>query len=93
MRYRTPMVIKVADALHQVRATTRAGLAVVAEFWRPVDVRPEMRFDELEQLNQRTLELLKEQGLLADAKDAASAIIRDRWTFPLWPLARPIHEA
>lgn len=84
--YRTPAVIDVARALHQVNATTPAGLAVVAEVWRPVDVRAEMRFDERERLNWRTLDVLEERGLLAPAPDEVYAVIRNRWTFPLWPL-------
>ncbi|MCZ6760324.1 MAG: AbiV family abortive infection protein [Gemmatimonadetes bacterium] len=82
----TPPVINVARALHQVGATAPAGLAVVADVWQPVEVRPEMRFHELEQLNWRTLEVLEERGLLADAPGEVRRVIRDRWPFPLWPL-------
>ena len=84
--YRTHPVIDVARALHQVGATAPAALTVVAEVWRPVEVRSEMRFDELERLNWRTLEVLEERGLLAAAPAEVNAVIRDRWPFPLWPL-------
>lgn len=84
--YRTPAVITMARVLHQVKATTPAGLAAIAEVWRDVDVRPEMRFDERDQLNWRTLEVLKERGLLSAAPNDVYVVIRDRWTFPLWPL-------
>ena len=84
--YRTPPIIDVARALHRVGATAPAALTVVAEVWRPVEVRSEMRFDELERLNWRTLEVLEERGLLAAAPAEVNAVIRDRWPFPLWPL-------
>ena len=84
--YRTPAVIDLAHALHQVHATTPAGLAVLAEVWRPVNVRAEMRFGELERLNHQTLEALKDRDLLAPARDDVYATIQDRWIFPLWPL-------
>ena len=84
--YRTHPVIDVARALHQVGATAPAALAVVAEVWQPVEVRLEMRFDELAQLNLRTLEALEERSLLAAAPAEVHAKIRDRWPFPLWPL-------
>ncbi len=85
-RYWTPQSISVTRALDQVGATTPAGLAIVAEVWRPVEVRPETRFDELERLNWRTIEVLEERGQLAAAPDDVYAVIRDRWPFPLWPL-------
>ena len=84
--YQTPPVIDVTRALHRVGATAPAALTVVAEVWRAVEVRSEMRFDELERLNWRTLEVLEERGLLAAAPAEVNAVIRDRWPFPLWPL-------
>lgn len=84
--YWTPQSISVTRALDQVGATTPTGLAIVAEVWRPVEVRPETRLDELERLNWRTIEVLEERGQLAAAPDDIFAVIRDRWPFPLWPL-------
>ncbi len=90
--YRTASVIDVARALHRVGATAPAALTVVAEVWRPVEVRSEMRFDELERLNWRTLEVLEERGLLAAAPAEVHAVIRRRWPFPLWPLDLRVRE-
>ena len=86
--YRTPAVIDVAHALHQVKATTPAGLAIVAGIWRPVDMRPEMRIDKLRELNQQTLKVLGDEGLLAAApnENEVYTVILNRWTSPLWPL-------
>ena len=67
-----------ARAVHQIGAPTQAGLAVVAEVWQPVEVRPEMRFDELERLNQQTLELLQRRGLLIGATGDVYGLIVDR---------------
>ncbi len=84
--YRTPQVVNVARALHRVGATAPAGLAVVGELWQPVELRPAMRFDELERLNCRTLEVLEGRGLLEDTPGEVHAVIRNHWPFPLWPL-------
>ena len=84
--YWAPQVIGVARALDQVGATTPAGLAIVAEVWRPVQVLPETRFDELNRLNRQVLEVLEERSQLAASPDDIYAVIRDRWPFPLWPL-------
>jgi hypothetical protein len=82
----TSPVAKIARALHQVGATTAEGLAVIAEVWRRVDVRSDMGFDELERLNRHTLEVLREQGLLATAPEEVYTHVTRSWPFPLWPL-------
>ena len=84
--HNTPAIIRLARALHEVKATTPPGLSVIAEIWRPVEVHAEMRFGEFERLNRRTLEALEDRGLLARAPDAVYAVVLNDWTFPLWPL-------
>lgn len=85
-RYRTPSVVELARALYQCNATTSDGLSVVAEVWRNVDVRDEMRFDELERLNRHTLEVLNDRGLLTPISNQVQATVKMRWIYPLWPL-------
>ena len=84
--YHTPAVVELARALYQTNATTSDGLSVIAENWRNVDVRDEMRFDELERLNRRTLEALNDRGLLAPVSDQVQATVEMRWIYPLWIL-------
>ena len=84
--YWTHPVIKLARALHQVGATAPAGLAAVAELWRPFEVRPETGWDDVQQLNRRTLEVMEEHDLLAAAPNEVYAPILEYWPFPLWPL-------
>ena len=49
-------------------------------------MRDEMRFDELERLNRRTLEALNDRGLLAPVSDQVQATVEMRWIYPLWIL-------
>ena len=82
----TPAVIEVARALHRAGVTSAPSLAVVAEIWRPVELRPEMSVRELMRLNQQTLETLHGKGLLAAAPDDVYEVVAGKWLFPLWPL-------
>ena len=84
--YHTPAVIDLARALHQTRATTPEGLSIVAEVWRPVEVRNEMRWlTEQRELNRKTLVELEDRGLVP-ASTQIDGEIWDNWVFPLWPL-------
>ena len=85
-RYRRPSVVELARALYQTNATTSDGLSVIAGTWRNVDVRDEMRFDELERLNRGTLEALNDLGVLAPALAQVQATVEMRWIYPLWTL-------
>jgi AbiV family abortive infection protein len=85
--YWTLPVIKVARALHQVGLTSRAGLKVVAETWRPQQIRSEMkRDDELQQLIRQTLKALEDKDLLVANEDEVYRTIVRSWPFPLWSL-------
>ena len=80
--YRTPAVICLARALHEVKATTPAGLSLVAEVWRPVEVHAEMGFGEFERLNRRTLEALKDRDLLTRPPDEVYEVVLERLDIP-----------
>ena len=86
VRYRAPAVIDLARALNEAGVTTSGGLSVVADIWRAIDVRAEMRCAELERLNWRTLEVMEKRGVLQPASDHGYALIHRGWGFPLWPL-------
>ena len=82
----TPAILQLARALHEVKATSSEGLPVIAEIWRSVGLHDEMRFDELEHANLRTLEALEDCVLETPVSKDVRAHIVDRWIFPLWPL-------
>ena len=82
--YHTSAVVDLACALQQTNATTSDGLSVIAEIWRNVDVRDEMRFDELERLNRHTLEALNDRGLLTPVSDQVQVTVEKHWIYPLW---------
>lgn len=86
LSYRTSAVVDLACALHQTNATTSDGLSVIAEVWRNVDVRDEMRFDELEGLNRDTLKELNDRGLLAPVSNQVLVTVENHWIYPLWTL-------
>ena len=86
LSYHTSSVVELARALYQTNATTPDGLSVIAEIWRNVDVRDEMRFDELERLNRHTLKALNDRGLLAPVSNQIQATVEMRWIYPLWTL-------
>ena len=82
----TPAILQLARALYDVKATSFEGLPVIAEIWRSVGLHDEMRFDELEQTNLKTLEALKDCVLKTPVTEEVRAHIQHRWIFPLWPL-------
>ncbi len=85
--YLAPTVIRLARTLHRTKATTPEGLSVIAEVWRPVEIRDEMRWlTEQRGLNRRTLEALKDRGLPVPELTQDEMRIWDNWVFPLWPL-------
>ena len=84
--YHTSAVVDLVRALRQTNATTSEGLSVIAEVWRDIDVPDEMRFDELESLNRRTLETLNERNLLAPGSIQAQVTVENHWIYPLWSL-------
>ncbi len=91
--YRTPTVIDLARTLHRTKATSPAGLAVIAEVWRPVEIHSEMRWlTEQRELNWRTLEALTDRGLTVPELIQGEAGIWDDWVFPLWSLKLRIHD-
>ncbi len=85
--YRTPTVIDLARTLHRTKATSPEGLSVIAEVWRPVELRPEMRWlEEQRKLNWKTLAELQARGKTELEPIQGEAGIWDDWHFPLWPL-------
>ena len=78
--------LKICQALHKTGMTTPSGLAVVAKIWRPVNVCPELRWDEVVAKNRETLKELERTGLLTSERGDAYATVVERWPFPLYTL-------
>ena len=81
-----PQTLKVSRALHETGMTTPSGLEVIAKIWRPVNVHPELRWDEVEAKNRETLKELERTGLLISDNGDANAAVVGRWPFPLYTL-------
>jgi len=86
------IIIRIADALCRLGATSPNGLEVMAEIWRPIKIVPELEIEELRKLNRSTLDALDAHGVLRKCADDAGQIIIQRWPFPLYPLDLNLQE-
>ncbi|HDO51807.1 MAG TPA: hypothetical protein ENH05_03615 [Rhizobiales bacterium] len=84
--YHTGTVIEIARALDAVDLASPKGLAIVAEIWRTVEVKPELTHHEISMLNRQTLKHLQEKGLSRDTPCETFDFIEQRWSFPLYSL-------
>lgn len=82
----TPPAISLAQALHSTNATKPDGLAIIASIWQSAELRWDLRFTELEELNYSTLVMMENKGLLNAVPSEACATVHRRWMFPLWLL-------
>ncbi|MFJ5926573.1 hypothetical protein ACIQF6_28620 [Kitasatospora sp. NPDC092948] len=79
--------ITVALALQQVGATTRAGLDVVADVWKAVDLKKSTHWGEILEINGAAVEALYNAGLFAEsATDEHVHQVLHHWSFPLFGL-------
>ena len=83
---RTPMVLRIANALFAVGVTSAAGLSVLAETWRPIRMTPDFDINQLREVNRRTLTALDAHGILRAAADNVYRTIAQSWPFPLYSL-------
>jgi len=79
-------VVRLTAALHDAGAFSAASLAVIAEIWRPVEIRDDLSIHDLRRLNVATLEALDQKGLFIDPGREALGLIVNGWIFPLYPL-------
>jgi hypothetical protein len=80
----TPQPVQIAEALYNVGIATAEALSVVANMWRQVIINDQLTWKDLRKLNQQTLIELKSKGLLCEQPAETSAMVINRWQFPLY---------
>lgn len=83
---REPSALRMAGLLRDVGISSPDALAVVAEYWRPLQIGLEMTWMQLRHLNDETLKCLESRSLLKEREDRDYQEIIDYWPFPLYPL-------
>lgn len=83
--YRTPPCVQLSQAIYEIGMASSEGLKVVAEVWEQYIPNCKTHWNEILELNKKTLVELIKRGLCSD-DDPARSFIMDRWPFPLWPL-------
>lgn len=79
-----PASLRLARALHAVGCTTPQALELIAATWRPVRMEDDFTLMQLRELNQRTLEAMKQSGLLRERPEETWRLIIEEWPFPLY---------
>ena len=82
----TRSAVTLAKSLDDIGCSQVEALSVIAEIWRPVEMREGFHWTELRTLNQRTLTQLHAEGLLRQQPTDVYQYIIDRWSFPLHSL-------
>jgi AbiV family abortive infection protein len=82
----TPAVLSVADDLFDTGVGKPAALAVLAEFWRPIQIHDDLHWSEYRLLNIRCFEKLESFGLLEMPISEVRASLTDQWLYPLYLL-------
>ena len=83
--YRTPPCVQLSQAIYETGMASSEGLKVVAGVWEGYTPNCKTHWNEILELNKRTLVELIKRGLCSE-DDPAGSFIMDRWPFPLWPL-------
>ncbi len=76
--------IKLVSALHEIGVSKPESLEVIAEIWRPLTFTDQSKHDELRNYNIKTLQKLREEGLLNNGNEEAYSQIVEFWLFPLY---------
>lgn len=85
-RHIEPYTLRIARALSETGVTTFEGLEIVANVWRRFEVSDQTSWDEIESMNQKTLVLLEEKGLMHDCSEDTIRFLIQWWLFPLYTL-------
>jgi hypothetical protein len=80
----TPPSVQIAEALYNLGVATAEALSVVANMWRQVVLNDQLTWKDLRKLNQQTLRNLESKGLLCEQPAETTAMVVDRWQFPLY---------
>jgi len=78
-----PEALELAEALYNAGFTNPSSLAIIADIWRPIQMRGDFSFRDLYRLNLRTLRRLSKEGLLRTQAEETFRLILDRWSFPM----------
>jgi AbiV family abortive infection protein len=81
-----PAVLRLSRALAATGISAKRGLEVVAEVWQPVALTDQTTWNEVRQVNQRTLEALESLGALEEASRDVYEQVIDGWQFPMYGL-------
>jgi AbiV family abortive infection protein len=81
-----PGALRIVDLLYNVGLSKANALAEIADLWRPAAIGSEMPWQELRDLNHKTLERLDSKGLLQERSQREYESLVDWWQFPLYSL-------
>ena len=90
--YIRPGVVEVATALWKAGCTKPDALKLLMSIWRSIRMSDDFSWQELRELNIKTLEELDKSNLLNTQDDAVCSVIIDRWLFPLYSIDIKIKE-
>jgi len=82
----TPESLSLAKAFSDAGCATPEALQVIADFWRPIVMKPDFVWVELRELNYQTLKMLEEKGLVKEQPQAVYSTIVELWPFPMFSL-------
>jgi AbiV family abortive infection protein len=82
--------LQLVSAMQALGISSPKALSVVASIWRPIQIRDDFHFSELQEVTKMTLKALDDKGLLHGDRQAMATVI-NRWLYPLYPIdLRPI---
>ena len=81
-----PGPLRIVDLLYNVGLAKANALAEMADLWRSIAIVPEMSWEQLRNLNYKTLEQLDSKGLLQERSESEYQALVDWWQFPLYSL-------
>jgi AbiV family abortive infection protein len=87
MFFYEPVAVRLIRALHEAGFGTAAGLAAIAELWRPWVVSEDTHTSVLEDMIAETIAASQEAGVPPPSNDAAYGTILERWPFPLYAVS------
>jgi AbiV family abortive infection protein len=81
-----PAVMSMSDALKAVGFTKSGSLRIIADIWRPIKMTDDFHWQTLRELNIRTIEAIREEGLLIEQSQDIYGKIVNGWLFPLFSI-------
>lgn len=78
--------LSLAKAFSDAGCATPKALQVIADFWRPIAMKPNFSWMELRDLNLQTLKTLEGKGLVKGQPQTVYSTIIELWPFPMFSL-------